>query len=202
MGKNQTHRVRKALVLLLVCALHGVLAWFLLATSRVTRDTQAHGFELLVIVPATLSSPRVEPMSAAPGAVARATRHRVVHPKNGLASSTQSRAITPSVDWDAEISRAGRAASGIDLKKPIREFGFPKAPPTVADYPQFDWDYARTHRVESIPQGGIVIHLNDNCVVVLSPLPAAFCSPFKRAANGELFKHMRDPDNPGDARLP
>ncbi len=72
----------------------------------------------------------------------------------------------------------------------------------MADYPQFDWDYARTHRVESIPQGGIIIHLNDNCVVVMTPLPFASCSPFKREANGELFKHMRDPDRPGDARLP
>ena len=72
----------------------------------------------------------------------------------------------------------------------------------MQDYPQFDWDYARTHRVETLTEGGMVIHLNDNCVIVLTPFPFPLCSPFKRKANGELFKHMHDPHKPGDAGLP
>lgn len=126
----------------------------------------------------------------------------MMSPKRPAEPSVQDNAITPPVDWNAELAQAGRAASGIEPKSPVKDFGFPTRSPTMADYPQFDWDYARTHRVESIPQGGILIRLNDNCVLVLNPLPLAFCSPFKRKANGELFKHMRDPDRPGDARVP
>ncbi len=195
-------RARRVLLFLLVCALHGVLGWFLLAASRVMPlNAHARGFELLVLAPAPVSLPNVRPQSGSPRAVSRKSQHRVVDAKKDVDSSTSTNAITPPIDWNAEISRAGRAASGLDPKNPIKDFGFPKAPPTMADYPQFDWDYARTHRVESIPEGGVVIRLNDNCVLVLNPLPMAFCWPFKRAANGELFKHMRDPDNSGDADL-
>jgi hypothetical protein len=191
------------LLFLLVCALHGVLGWFLLAASRVLRlNTHASGFELLMLAPAPVSFPNVRPQSGPPRAVSRTAQHRVVETKKDVDPSTPSNAITPPIDWNAEISRAGRAASGLDPKNPVKDFGFPKTPPTMADYPQFDWDYARTHRVESIPEGGVVIHLNDNCMLVLNPFPFPFCWPFKRAANGELFKHMLDPDNSGDARLP
>jgi len=88
------------------------------------------------------------------------------------------------------------------MNVPPRNFGFPAGPPTLKDYPQFDWGYASTHRVETLPEGAMVIHLNDNCIIVLTPFPFPLCSPFKRKANGELFKHMQDPDKRGDAGHP
>jgi hypothetical protein len=190
------------LLFLLVCALHGVLGWYLVATSRLrTLNPQAGGLQLVMIAPTPVAVPIAKP-PIRPPTVSRTAPQRVVAPSPEAESSPPSTAITPPVDWNAEQSLAGRAASGIDAQHPLRDFGVPARPPTTADYPQFDWDYARTHRVESIPQGGVIIHLNDNCVLVLSPLPLALCSPFKHEANGELFKHMRDPDKPGDARLP
>jgi len=134
-----------------------------------------------------------KPKESIPSVFAHTGRQRVVNPRIDADPGTRENAITPPVDWNAELLRAGKIASGIDSKNPTRDFGFPKRSATTADYPQFDWDYARTHRLESVPEGGIMIHLNDKCVLVLNPLPFAFCMPFSREANGELFKHMRDP---------
>jgi hypothetical protein len=52
--------------------------------------------------------------------------------------------------------------------------------------------------VESIPGGGLLVNLNDNCVIVFAPLPFFSCAPGKKPANGELFKHLHDPSKPGD----
>jgi hypothetical protein len=199
------HRERKALLFLLVCAMHAVLAWFLLATNKVMRLNTARSFELLVLplteVPAPNTS-TVKQHFAVPRDGYRSVRRSRDHWEAVAEPNIQSEEITPPVDWEAELVQAARGAAGTDPKTPIRNFGFPTTPPTMKDYPQFDWDYARTHRVESFPDGGMVIHLNDNCVLVLNPFPFPLCSPFKRKANGELFKHMHDADKPGDAGIP
>ena len=196
---------RKALLFAGVCAMHGVLGWFLVTASRVMKlHAEGRSLELLMFPPTQApppAPPRVEQQSGAPRDVNFSKHSRIVDRKNTAESSTQSE-TTPPVDWNAELARVARAAAGADAKAPLRNFGFPARSPTTKDYPQFDWDYARTHRVESLPEGGTVIHLNDNCVIVLTPFPFPFCSPFKRKANGELFKHMRDPDKPADAGLP
>lgn len=59
---------------------------------------------------------------------------------------------------------------------------------------QFAWDYAATHRVET-SQGVPIIHLGDRCVVgFLLILPFFGCGfGAEIPANGDLFKHMRDP---------
>jgi len=206
MEEYPRHRERKVLVFLLVCAMHAVLGLFLLAASRgLTLHTQARSFELLVLAPTPLPLPTsstVKQQSAVPRSGYGSTRRRVVNQEKVVESGTQGNEITPHIDWNAELVQAARAAADTDPKPPIKNFGFPTRSPTIKDYPRFDWDYARTHRVESFPEGGIAIHLNDNCVLVLSPFPFPLCSPFKRKANGELFKHMRDPDKPGDAGVP
>jgi hypothetical protein len=40
--------------------------------------------------------------------------------------------------------------------------------------------------------GALIVHINDNCAFVLTPLPFVFCRPGKRPANGDLFEHMTD----------
>jgi hypothetical protein len=47
--------------------------------------------------------------------------------------------------------------------------------------------------VESLPQGGLLVHVNDNCVLLLFPLPFVGCAIGKIKTNGNLFEHMRDP---------
>jgi hypothetical protein len=205
MEEFSRHRERKAVWFLLVCAIHGALGWFLLAAGRfMTLHAQARSFELLVLPPTQVPVPTAatdKQRSAVPRNINRPPR-RIVNQEKATEPSIQTNEITPPVDWNAELVQAARAAVGNGAKIPIKNFGFPTRSPTIKDYPQFDWDYARTHRVESLPEGGIIINLNDNCVLVLNPFPFLLCSPLKRKANGELFKHMRDPDQPGDAGVP
>jgi hypothetical protein len=52
---------------------------------------------------------------------------------------------------------------------------------------------AATHRIKAIPEGGLLLHLNDNCVLILFPRPVAGCGIGKRKVNGDLFEHMHDP---------
>jgi hypothetical protein len=106
-------------------------------------------------------------------------------------ASDENNAIHPPTDWAAELSRAAREAAS--AKPNTRDFGFPHPAATPGKPAQFGWNYAATHRVESLPQGGLLVHVNDNCVLVLFPLPFVGCGIGKTKANGNLFEHMRDP---------
>ncbi len=74
-----------------------------------------------------------------------------------------------------------------------KDFGFPHLPAPPEKAPQFDWDYAATHRVEQIEGGGLLVHLDDHCVLVLFPLPFIGCGLGTKPANGDLFKNMGAP---------
>jgi hypothetical protein len=52
--------------------------------------------------------------------------------------------------------------------------------------------------VESIPSGGLLVNVNDNCVIVFIPFPFFGCALGKRPANGDLFKHWHDLSQAGD----
>jgi len=99
----------------------------------------------------------------------------------------------PPTDWAAELSRTARDAASDKLTPNTRDFGFPHPLATPDKPAQFGWNYAATHRVESLPQGGVLVHINDNCVLILFPLPFVGCAIGKMKANGNLFEHMRDP---------
>jgi hypothetical protein len=58
--------------------------------------------------------------------------------------------------------------------------------------PEFGWDRSHTHRVESLEDGGLLIHLNDRCVLVLMPFPLPFCGIGKIQARGDLLERMHD----------
>jgi hypothetical protein len=173
-----------------VLALHCGVLWLLLARSRVSITTGSQSIEIVLISP-----PRVR--SAAEDRTVRS------HPKQNVAPSPP---FTPSpvpeppqddtarapVDWDAELARAAEdAARGVAGEKP-RDFGFPKIE-TPAKRAEFAWNHAATHRVESIPGGGLLVNLNDNCVLVFVPLPFVFCRPGRKPANGQLFHEMVQP---------
>jgi len=56
--------------------------------------------------------------------------------------------------------------------------------------------------VESIPGGGLLVNVNDNCVLVFMPLPFFVCAPGAKPANGDLFEHLHDPSPAGDWNAP
>jgi hypothetical protein len=111
-------------------------------------------------------------------------------------------AIHPPIDWANELNRAAsESASGASAPQP-RVFGAPHVAPTPpAKPPEFGWSHSRTHRVETGP-GSTAVHLGEHCVIAFTPLPFPVCTLGKKEANGDLFKHMRDPPQPGDWKDP
>jgi hypothetical protein len=120
----------------------------------------------------------------------------------GEEDGEEDNAIHPPIDWAKELNRTVRESASGELAPEPREFGSPHvAPKSPAKPPEFGWSHSRTHRLERGP-GSVGIHLGDHCVIALSPLPSVVCSPGQRDANGDLFKHMRDPQQPGDWKDP
>lgn len=106
-------------------------------------------------------------------------------------------ALTPTpapgatIDWQQAMQREVRAR---DFAPPPGklEFGFPRRPAAIPTAPRFGWDDARTHRVQQLPEGGLLINLNDRCAVVLYVLPIPVCKIGHIPVDGGLFDHLRD----------
>ena len=199
----QRPRTQYLLIGAAVLALHAVICWLLLYKVRMLALPEvAQSLELLWIPPSPPPVPPVEePGKAAskaskPSKRARAERAWAAPEENPAAS--QSPVLTPPIDWQAELAREAAAAASAKSDHRFREFDFPRRFPPAARAPEFAWDRNHTHRVESVP-GALLVHLNDNCVLVMAPLPFVFCRPGKRPANGDLFDHMNDPP-PGAER--
>jgi hypothetical protein len=112
---------------------------------------------------------------------------------NAQADRTSPPRPAPAVDWAAEIE-AQVARNPASQITPFKDFGFAHAPePASARAPEFAWDRVHTQRVQTLPEGGILVHLDDNCVLVFIPLPIAACGIGKKPANGDLFKDMTAP---------
>jgi hypothetical protein len=184
-----------------VLGFHGTVIWLLLAASRVLSfRTKSQSLEIVLI-----ARPVVAPENSSISRVLEnATRRRQITAKPILTPSarpqdSENNAIHPTTDWATEMSRVVNDAVSKKLARRPRDFGFPHSPSAPASKtPQFEWDYVATHRIEAIPEGGLLLHLNDNCVLILFPLPFAGCGIGKRKANGDLFEHMRDPARSDD----
>jgi hypothetical protein len=109
------------------------------------------------------------------------------------------------IDWLAEAERAaqGEVASEADRKRRaewlsrgtdaeshplVQAFKplFPKTPP-------FGWYHARTHRIEAIKGGPLLIWINDRCFLAflgLAIIPV--CKIGHMEPDGALFEHMHD----------
>jgi len=166
------------------------------------------GLELIYIpldVPARKPAPALRLQPPAPDSTATLPLNPPRPPKqpSEAAAAEEDNAIHPPVDWANELNRTARdSASGESAPHP-RAFGQPHVAPTPpAKPPEFGWSRSRTHRVDRGPDG-TAIHLGDHCVINLfSQMPLVACSPGKKEANGDLFKHMRDPPQPGDWKDP
>jgi hypothetical protein len=118
------------------------------------------------------------------------------------APEPESSSITPTSapDWRAEAKIAANDAITAEERKrqnpsPLAPHDFSGVRPGSTDYtkPQFGWNHARTHRVEELSGGGLLININDRCAVVLLfifPFPA--CKIGKMPARSDLFDHMKD----------
>jgi hypothetical protein len=183
-----------------VLGLHLSIVWMLLTTSRApSTPATSERLEFVFIVPPVQPAASMgrNPRGRVTRMVSsqrRNVRDTVARAPNLPAANDQDNAIHLPPDWATEMSRTARDAVSNKSAQNTRDFGFPHSPAAKPDKPaQFGWDYAATHRIESLPEGGLLVHLDDNCVLVLFPLPFIGCGIGKNKANGELFEHMRDP---------
>jgi hypothetical protein len=190
---DRLRRTERLSVLLLVTILHIAVYWLMASKIRIAASGQAAPLELMFLKPP--ASPAVA--GAATGELANRRPHQrgkvpqvtddalsLVVPREGMKGDP--------IDWNAELNRAAEQGVLSGPSQPLREFGFPRPVPVPAKPPEFGWDHAHTHRVESLPGGGLLINLNDRCVFLLNPLPFFGCGIGKGRANGDLFEHLRD----------
>lgn len=188
---------RQLLITLLgVLGVHLAVVWLLMSSHQFLMKTRSESLQLVWILrPPTseIAEPRKMPQSAAKTPPQRRGADTSASPTVIPGTNEENNAIHPTPDWNAELKQAAKNALANELAKKKHDTDFAHVFPTQPQKPeQFAWDYAATHRVESLPQGGLLINLSDNCVLLLFPLPLVGCGIGKRPANSDLFKHMHN----------
>jgi hypothetical protein len=193
-------RIQRPAVLLLVAAIHSAL--LLVAVRWVIRvDTQRE--EPLVCLALPDPGQARAPTESVP---ALQRKQPVASHDTQLVTiptpAPQATAGTPpaAVDWHAEADLAIKQRAESAMETPPRALDKHGAGadlngglgPDSKQKADFGWDYSRTHRVEAIEGGGILIHINERCVLVLFPLPFGGCGIGKIPARGDLLDHMHD----------
>jgi hypothetical protein len=194
-----------------VVALHIAVCWMLLEATRPlkirTASTRPSLTYLILDMPESVASTppparRSQPLVRQSVATPPLNQPRPLSQPSTSDPGEEDNAIHPPIDWANEVNRTAKESASGELAPKPREFGAPHVAPTPpARPPEFGWSHSRTHRLERGP-GSVGIHLGDHCVISFTPLPSAVCSPGKREANGDLFRHMRDPPQLGDWKDP
>jgi hypothetical protein len=190
-------QTRLLLTLSLVLGVHLIVVWLLVSSVQLSLKRKSGSLQLVWITRPELSETAPEGETMAQKARKTLPPHNRVDrtPAASLAprSAEEDHAIHPAPDWTEELHLAARDAIAKELAQKRHELDFAHAFPTQPKKPpQFAWNYAATHRIEAIPGGGLAVHINDNCVLLIFPLPLIGCGIGKHPANGDLFEHRHD----------
>lgn len=188
------YRARSVTVALVV---GGHLAVILMLASRTTEERGSPLDERMLLtfieIPAETAAARP---AGSPHRGQPHVRSEALAPATSNAPApVESTGITAGIDWYGEASDA---ASREATKPDVRDFGYPKRAPEARVKKEFGWDKTHTERVSALPEGGMLIRLNDNCAIIIAPLPFGGCTIGKRKARGDLFDEMKAPVEPGD----
>lgn len=213
MWRDRGWRFRRVAAATIVVALHAAVLYYVLAPKpeRMTPVLTSQP-SLEVMLYTEVRSPRVEsrPASAHRPLALPIARRTKKHPvRTHIALETPSRPprrkrnVHAWMHWENALTREIRVTQSRWRRKSHRlRFGFPKSS-SAAPSPRHEWDgwdYAATHRIEELPQGGTVINLNDRCVLLINPFPLFGCAIGHIPAKGDLFKHLHDDrDEPPNA---
>jgi hypothetical protein len=190
-------QTRLLLTLSLVLGVHLIVVWLLVSSAQLSLKIKSGSLQLVWIARPVSSETAPEGETSAQKARKTLPHNRVdrtpavssIAPR----STDEDHATHPAPDWTEELHLAARDAIAKELAQKRRELDFAHAFPTQPKKPQqFAWNYAATHRIEAIPEGGMLVHLNDNCVLIIFPLPFIGCGIGKHPANGDLFEHRHD----------
>jgi hypothetical protein len=179
----------------MVLGAHLIVVWLLVSSRQLSVKTKSENLQLVWMTRPALTASAAETLpEKARNPVSRHGADRTTaSPSTAAPSNKEDKPALPLLDWTEELHVAAKNAVAQELAKKRHELDFahvyPKAPTKA---PQIAWDYAATHRVESLPEGGILIHLSDNCVLALMPFPFVGCGIGKSLADGGLFEHMHE----------
>jgi hypothetical protein len=185
-------KARNILTIAMVLAMHLAAVWLLASSHRFVK-TQSESFQVFSIVrprvPESAPKPDATPPRSASAAPKRRTE-QTAPPSVAARPKEEDNAIHPGPDWNDELKIAAQDTLANELAQKRHDTDFAHPFPTQpGKAPEFAWNNAAIHPVETIPQGGILIHLGDHCVLLLFPLPMVGCGFGKPPANGDLFKH-------------
>lgn len=109
-------------------------------------------------------------------------------------------------DWRRELQIAANNAIEAQERKRHQpaphDFSGVKPGSTDDSKPRFGWNHAATHRIEEIPSGGLLININDRCVIAWVVFPMPLCRIGKIPVRGDLFEHMQDSGASGEPEVP
>lgn len=186
----------RLLALSMVLGVHLIIVWFLVSAPRLLIKTKSESLQLVWIKRVMPETARERDPKTQNATNVASQHHASRSPALSTAVPTgveEDNAIHPAPDWSEELKLAAKDSLAKELAQKQHESDFSHAFPSQPKKAQeFAWNYAATHRVEAIPEGGILIHLGDHCVLVLIPLPLVGCSIGKIPVNGDLFEHMHE----------
>ena len=183
-----------------VGAAHVAVVACLLVVTRVSMQRPADSGPPLLWIPLPALPVRPAPLSLRPASgAARANAPPLEESRpQDLPRSEQSHPT----DWHAEATSTAIHEVGRDEAEQRRThaLAIPHSPmfDNRQKGPEFHWDYAATHRVEASEEGGYLIHLNDQCVLVIAMMFMPVCATEKAPARSDLFEHMKDTPRPGE----
>jgi hypothetical protein len=202
LGRARDLSASQFIAIVAVVLLH-VAIFVLLMSARVPRlDSHTDDTSMtLIVIPPVAASRVVVPERVTP--VPARSRENVASPPAIPAETTTPIKERAPIDWAREAALAARhQVDAVEFER-RRARGFtPEAqgrePETlVPPAPEFGW--SRTaQRVEALPEGGILIHVSERCVIVVSVMLIPACGIGEIPVNGDLFEHMNDPPAPGD----
>jgi hypothetical protein len=190
-------QTRLLFTLSMVLGVHLIVVWLLVSSAQLSLKKTSGSLQLVWIARPASSETAPERETATQKALNTLPHHpedrapalTFIAPRSTDEDST----IHPAPDWTEELHLAARDAIAKELAQKRHDLDFAHAFPTQPKKPQqIAWDYAATHRIEAIPEGGILVHINDNCVLIIFPLPFIGCGIGTRPANGDLFEHRHD----------
>jgi hypothetical protein len=179
--------VRRPGVLALVIVIHAGAIWLLHSLRRDAESTDATDrlspLELISINPEPRSalnekSPHGYSITLPPPPPVRASFPPRVEFDIG---SVQPEKSPPALDFYSDLgsiaqARIAKSQEQQRQRDAIGSIHEPSEPEGSARGKTFDWDEKRTHRVQVLPAGGLVIWLNDNCKLGIGFWVAISCA--------------------------
>lgn len=186
---------QRPLVFALALLIH-VGLFELLVSPRHTLPEMTELRTVLVFLPDTEKIQRLPPPVAplAPERLLETSPPQSAAPRLIAPPEREETPAPPIVDWQREAQEAARKhALEAAAQREQKDDSAPSKPK-----PEFGWDHSRTHRVEPLEGGGVLVWINDRCFIVITVLAMPACKIGKKPARGDLFEHMDDAPTLGD----